>query len=116
MSLDQESSDSFIARTQKSSEFSCRLRKDMFQAVLSRSHEVCEVGLESFHRDGGVGERTETAVVESNRFGERPATAIEQVVEQVLRHLVQGTRCDRTADVLPGHTGSIMSVDDRHAG
>src|SRR5437016_13883890 len=87
----------------------------MFQAVLSRSHEVCELGLQSFRRDAGIRERAETSVVQSSGLGERPATAIEQVVQQVLHHLVQGTRRDRTADVLLRHPGSKMGVDEGHA-
>src|SRR2546426_598663 len=57
----------------------------------------------------------EASVVKSDGFADRPASSVEQVIEEILRQLVEGTRRNSLAYGLVRHPGSEIGVDDEHA-
>ena len=115
VSFAHEPADPLIARSKESSQGSRGTRQDVFKAILPRSHEVRQLVFESVRRDRGIGHRAEASVVKSVGFADRPASSVEQVIEEILRQLVEGTRRNSLAYGLVRHPGSEIGVDDEHA-
>ena len=85
VSFVHEPADPLIARSKESSQCSRGTRQDVFKAILPRSHEVRQLVFEFVRRDRGIGHRAEASVVKSDGFADRPASSVEQVIEEILR-------------------------------
>src|SRR6266705_6278655 len=62
-----------------------------------------------------MGQGAKAKLVQPSRFGEGQAAAIEQVVEEVLNDLVEGTRGDRLRNAPIGHPRPKVRVNQGHA-